>query len=462
MRTTIGVILALGWTAAGCTSGPGPGTGSDGGGGGSDAFVTPPIDGNGVDVGNPPPADAYVPPRDDAGSAPATVAQRAHDIAVTLRGADASGRGHLLVGMGNDLDGPPTYDPDRAGVYTLGTELDIHYTYLNGYSGSGGWTEWNSPPGEYAGILADHCLSNGGLAPMFSYYDLALEYENGSDALRDATLMHVYLSDIRLLFQRLATYGHPALVQFEPDFFGYMQGRLRDTSTTPDAYAAELHFSDVPECAGVPNTAAGLVECFDAMRDAIAPNVLIGLHASSWGDWWDDTSASPAEIETHAQAVAAFLLAMRADLTDFVTVEALDRDAGFWETNGGSGGACSVTGGTRGAVYWDETNATRPNFEDHIHWVSALTTAMNRPALWWQIPFGAPSTMCGGEGGGSDGHWRDDRVHYFFQHPDELVAGGAFGVVFGTGADRQTYIDSDGGQFHDAVNAYFASPTALP
>ncbi|MGE0323837.1 MAG: hypothetical protein AB7K71_09545 [Polyangiaceae bacterium] len=35
-------------------------------------------------------------------------------------------------------------------------------------------------------------------------------------------------------------------------------------------------------------------------------------------------------------------------------------------------------------------------------------------------------------------------------------------VTFGTGAGNQTYIDSDGGQFDDAVVKYYASPVALP
>jgi hypothetical protein len=428
------------------------------GGSPTDAFVRgdggSPIDAPGADAG--PAVDAYV-LHTDAGTAPPTVAQRAHAIATTLRG-DA----HFLVGMGNDLDGPPNYDPNHAGVYTLGTTLDVHYSYLTGYSDMGGWTTWNTPSGEFAGILADACQRNGGLAPMFSYYQLALEYENHNEVLHDATRMHVYLSDVRTLFTRLGTFGHPALVQFEPDFFGYMQTLLAMMHTTPDAYAAQLHFADVPECMSVPNTAAGLVPCFAAMRDALAPHVLIGMHASEWGDWWDDTMATSAEIDTHAQGVAAFMMAMGAGVTDFVTVEALDRDAGFWETNGGMAGMCSITMGSRGTVYWDETNATRPNFTDHLRWVSSLTTAMGRPALWWQIPFGVPSTTCGGAGGGSDGHWRDDRVHYFFAHQGELVAAGAFGVVYGTGADRQTDWTTDGNAFHDAVSAYFAHPTPLP
>lgn len=458
MRTALFLLSMLALAVPGCGDG---GTNADSGMAmGHDANATP-IDGNGFDVSVPQPDAAVVHDdasfvHEDAGSAPASVAERAHMIAMALRGDP-----HFLIGMGNDLDGPPSYDSNHAGVFTLGTTLDIHYTYLNGYSNSGGWTTWNSPAGEYAGILADAAQRNGQLAPMFTYYDLALEYENHNDALRDSARMHVYLQDIRTLFIRLGTYGHPALVQFEPDFFGYLQGAMRDAHTTPGAYSAELHFSDIPECAGVPNTAAGLVECFDDLRDAHAPMVLIGLHASSWGDYWDDTSASGAVIDSKAQSVAAFLMAMRADLTDFVTVEALDRDAGFWETSGG-GASCSVRSGSRGAVYWDETNATQPNFNDHIRWVSALTTAMNRPALWWQVPFGVPSTSCGGNGGGSDGHWRDNRVHYFMTHTDQLAAAGAFGVVFGTGAGQQTYITSDGNHFRDAVSAYFASPTHLP
>ena len=31
---------------------------------------------------------------------------------------------------------------------------------------------------------------------------------------------------------------------------------------------------------------------------------------------------------------------------------------------------------------------------------------------------------CGGPGGGSDGHWRDNRVRYFFGHPSEAVLAG--------------------------------------
>jgi len=77
------------------------------------------------------------------------------------------------------------------------------------------------------------------------------------------------------------------------------------------------------------------------------------------------------------------------------------------------------------------------------------------------MPLGVPNDTCGGPGGGSDGTWRDNRVHYFFGHPGEAVAAGGFGMVFGTGAGRQTYITSDGGQLRDAATRYVAAPTPL-
>ena len=59
------------------------------------------------------------------------------------------------------------------------------------------------------------------------------------------------------------------------------------------------------------------------------------------------------------------------------------------------------------------------------------------------------------------GHYRDNRVKYIFEHPDEFVAAGGLGAAFGVGAGNQTYISTDNGQFQNAVTKYFAAPTPL-
>ena len=98
-----------------------------------------------------------------------------------------------------------------------------------------------------------------------------------------------------------------------------------------------------------------------------------------------------------------------------------------------------------------------PNFSQHLRWVKALTAELQRPALEWQTPVGVPSNTCGG----SDQHWRDNRVHYFFGHVPDLIDAGIAGMTFGTGAGGQTNLGTDGDQLKNASIAYLAAPVAL-
>jgi hypothetical protein len=267
--------------------------------------------------------------------------------------------------------------------------------------------------------------------------------------------MHQYLGDWRLLFGKIAAHDTPAAINIEPDFFGYLMQRA-GAGKPPTSFPAKVHFSDVaPECASLPENVSGLLRCIVTMGHTLAPKVRLGYHASMWGAYYDVLDAS-ADIEGKAREVADFLNSVGADQTDFVSVETLDRDAGFWETNGG-GPSCSVTNGSRGPVYWDVTNASLPNFNQHLRWVTALTERLQRPALEWQTPLGVPSTTCGG----STDHWRDNRVEYFFGHVPDLIAAGIAGMTFGTGAGQQTTIATDGGQFKSKAMAYRAAPVAL-
>jgi len=374
----------------------------------------------------------------DGGGGGGTLRDRQRQLALDLRGS-----GDFMVGIGNDNSGP----------YDHQIPIDIHYAYLVGYGDQTGWPTWNADgnyPLFFAQTAAQHAAT-----PMFTYYQLALELEQQNDAvLADATRMHQYLADVRLLFQRIANTGQAAAVQFEPDFFGYLMGRAA-MGTPPDQLAARTQFADVPECSALPETAAGLTRCVVAIGRAVAPKARVGFHASQWGAYFDVTDPN-ADVDGSARAVAQFLASVGAGDTDFVTVETLDRDAGFWETSGG-GATCSITNGSRGAVYWDETNTTFPNYTQQLQWVAVLTAELQRPALEWQTPLGLPSDTCGG----SDQHWRDNRVHYFFGHVPDLADAGIAGMLFGTGAGGQTNLATDGDQLKTAILAYRATPLAL-
>lgn len=408
MRAVVSIVFVC--VASGCGSSPN----GNGNGNGSDAAIA------------------------GDGNASLTLRDRQRQLAIDLRG-----KGDFMIGVGNDSTGP----------YTHAVPIDLHYAYLVGYGDQTGWPTWNAN-GDYPKFFAQAAETHT-VTPMFTYYQLALELENHNDVvLADATRMHQYLADIRLLFQRIAATGKPAAVQFEPDFFGYLMQRAA-MGTSPDSLAAKTHFSDMPECSTLPETASGLTRCMVAIARATAPLARIGFHASMWGSYFDALDPN-ADVEASGRAVGEFLDSVGAGSTDFVTVETLDRDAGFWETSGG-GATCSLTGGSRGAVYWDEANVGRPNFSQHMRWVKALTAAMQRPALEWQTPLGVPATTCGG----SAMHWRDNRVHYFFGHIADLVDAGVAGMTFGTGAGAQTDLSTDGDQMKTAAAAYKAAPFAL-
>jgi len=353
---------------------------------------------------------------------------------------DLRGRGDFMIGVGNDNDGP----------YTDGVPMDLHYAYLDGYGDQTGWPTWNTN-GDYPLFFIQTDTSHS-VTSMFTYYQLALELENNNDAvLADSTRMNQYLSDWRTLAQKIAAGGEPAAINIEPDMFGYLMQRA-GMGTAPSMIAAS--FSQ-PECAGYSQDMPGLLHCIRTLVRMYAPSARIGYHASMWGAYYDVLDPN-ADIEASGKTVADFLISVGADQTDFVTVETLDRDAGFWETSGG-GATCSLTMGSRGAVYWDETNTTLPNFSQHLRWVKALTTEANLPALEWQTPLGIPSSTCGG----STDHWRDNRVHYFFGHVPDLIGAGIAGMTFGTGAGQQTTIDTDNNELKTNSVNYLAAPVAL-
>ena len=266
---------------------------------------------------------------------------------------------------------------------------------------------------------------------MFTLYSMADAGEGQSEVLQDDAYMKAYLEGARLLFQRLGAFGDPAVVHFEPDFWGFMQQKEPD----PREQKAQVE-PHAPECAGLGNNVAGLGRCLVRLARQNAPKTLIGFHASSWA-------------HREPKMVADYLVDLGAREADFVGVETLDRDAGCFEARKDPN--CQRQDGP---WYWDETNQRSPNFHEHLEWARALAERVERPLLWWQMPLGVPSDVPGGK----PGQYRDNRVRYLFAHVDEFVSAGGVGAVFGVGAANQTYITSDGGQFKRAVEKYRANP----
>jgi hypothetical protein len=347
----------------------------------------------------------------------AALAQRAGVLAKAL------GRSQrLLVGLGSI---------DKSPIQTQQITPDIYDQYLVGV-GTGSWPSWNSPSGAYVQIVAQNADQMGAI-PMFTLYQMATRGDGVLTGLTDTSFMKDYWDNTRLLFQQLATYGKPALVNFEPDFWGYTQ------QANPDPTAMFVYVNTNPDCASLPNTVTGMASCLLQTARQYAPNAYVGFPPSLW-------------LGQRATEVS-YMQKLGAGQADFVVMQTLDRDAGCFEAQS-SAGSCVRSGS---GWYWDETNTTSPNFTEHFALANSYFQGLGRPLLWWQTPMGVPAATASAKA-----PWRDNRVRYFLTHANEMVAVGGVGVVFSPGEVSQTNITNDGGQFKTTSKAYFANPSALP
>jgi len=312
-------------------------------------------------------------------------------------------------------------------------------------SGCAWWGCWQydlDPPGDYVRTFASTCAAEKPFQiPMITYYQLLQSSgvtegaPEVTEAATNATFMARYLADWRFLLQQIGS--TVALLHIEPDFWGYAEQQASDPTTLPAAVAS----ANPTDCASSPNTIAGMGQCMIAMTRKYAPHAKVGLQASAWSTDIDvslNTSAS-LDVAAEARKTAAFLSACGETQADFVVVETSDRDAGYYQTV------------EMKDTWWDDTNATLPDFHQDFAWVTALTEALSRPALYWQTPLGNSAQN------NTPDHYQDNRVDYFFAHMSELAAAHAVGAAFGAGASDQTTPETDGNNFVTKASAYFSS-----
>ena len=404
-------------------------------------------------------------------------------------GGDAATGGD--ASSGSDVAPPPPYDGSNGGC--LGASLlaalgksklmvgasmqdataklapfDIRYTYLsggvfdgntpcatcasnctakgisckNGGPGCGWWGCWQydqDPPGEYARNFFSTANANGEI-PMITYYELL--HTSGvnegapevTQAATDVSVMTRYFADWRFLLQQVGTAA--VLLHIEPDFWGYAE----QTGKDPHQLTAAVASANPTDCASQENSIAGMGRCMIAMVRKYAPNARVGLQASAWSTNIDVAMNTNASLDVTAEAkkTAAFLVACGADVSDFIAVEASDRDAGYYQSIGR-------------AAWWDDTNQTLPTFHQDFAWLTALAEAANAPLIDWQVPVGNMSLD------DTTNHWKDNRVDYFFAHTQELAATHMVGFAFGAGAGDQTTPESDNGNLVAKTNAYHGS-----
>ncbi|MFZ6846256.1 hypothetical protein [Undibacterium sp. RuTC16W] len=330
----------------------------------------------------------------------------------------------LLLGLGS---------VDLASMQKQTLKPDIYDMYLTGV-GAGAWPTWNSPSGAYIQVVAKNADTIGAV-PMFTLYQMAANGDGNLSGLSNASFMSQYWANVRLLFQQIKTYGKPALVNLEPDFWGYAQR----ASTNNDPSTVFAYVNTDADCSTLANNVSGVASCLLQIARKYAPNAYVGFPPALFGD-----------IQS---SHLSFMQQFGAGKADFIVMQTLDRDAGCFETKP-QPSYCIRDGSN---WYWDETNQTSPNFSEHFVIAKSFYQGLQLPILWWQTPLGVAATQSG-----SSGAWRDNRVRYFLTHASELVGAGGLGVVFSPGESHQTTINTDGGQYKTLSERYLSAPAALP
>jgi len=442
LELRVAFALAAALTACGGGTGPSNGsttTGASGGASapGSSSSGSPPASspsGGGATAGSPPASSP-------AGSPPASSPSSG-----TTAGTGSAAKLAAQLGMPNRLlVGLGAGGSDTSLIQAQGLKPDIYERYLVGIDTQGGWTTWNSPSGMYATYVMQQADSVGAV-PMFTLFQFSADNLSDLTSLGTASYMQTYWSDVTTLFKAINAFGKPVLINVEPDFWGFAQA-VANSTYGGDPTKMPAVVSTDSACAAMPANATSFAPCLMKLARKYAPKAAIGFPPSSWGG---STLAS----------VVTFMNAMGANQGDLIIMQTVDRDAGCREQAALTPATAQAdcVGGA-GPWYWDETNQSHPNFQDNLATGKTYHDGMGGlPIVWWQTPFGAPSSTPGG----SAGKYRDNKVDYFLKHPSELVAVGGLGIVFGAGAENQTTPSTDAGQYQSLSKQYLAKPAPLP
>ncbi|HEY6506405.1 MAG TPA: hypothetical protein VIY56_00245 [Vicinamibacterales bacterium] len=348
--------------------------------------------------------------------------------------------------------------PGGAAAMRATAPFTFRYQYLAGGANTGsGWATWNTG-GDFARFYIQDSMANG-IIPVFTYYMLLQSSPGGGGEsaalftnLNNTATMTAYYNDVKLFFQKAGAFPQQKVVlHVEPDFWGYMEQRAtNDDARTVSAKVAE---TGLPELAGLPGNVSGFAMAILRLRNAYAPNVVLGYHISVWGTGVDIGLSNPtnASVDALASRAAVFYRSLATDY-DIAFAEFSDRDSGFYQYVYGDGG-----------IHWWDAE----DFRRNARFLGGFSAAAAKRIVMWQIPLG--NTRMRSQNN-TNGHYQDNRPEWLLDESarTHLTAYRDAGVVaffFGGGASGTTCAcnaRNDGVTNPAAINGNVLASEAAP
>lgn len=367
-----------------------------------------------------------------------------------------------------------TDQPGGAQALRNTTKFGFRYQYLAGGVNTGdGWATWN-PDGQYVTYYIQESI-DANITPVFSYYTIQHSDPGGTDEadtlrvnLNNADTMSDVYENLELFFKRA---GAPAfedemvVLQVEPDLWGFAQKDSEGNDAT--MVPVKVKATGINRLQGLPNNLSGFARAVIKLRNAFAPNVVLGYHISVWGTDVDISLSDPPmdEVERLGRKAANWYRSLDANF-DIAFAEFDDRDSGFNEHVLNDGGAS----------WWDTGD-----FKRNVRFLSTFVRRARERVVMWQIPLGNTIMRAMDN---TDGHYQDNRPQWFLgtngrEHLRRYMNAGVVAFLFGGGAenttcacdemgdgitnpapnngnDRSSYnADDDGGYFRHEAKAYY-------
>ncbi|MFI6150928.1 RICIN domain-containing protein [Streptomyces sp. NPDC051109] len=223
-------------------------------------------------------------------------------------------------------------------------------------------------------------------------------------AINRADLLTKYLNDYRFFLQKIGT--SPDMIDIEPDFWGFARS-LGNLHQVP----AQVKAANPTDCGSQENSASGLAQCLISMAHKYAPNAGVGLHLTCF-DWQQNTAKCTKDYAD-----------LGASNADFLVSDVTDRDAGWYAL---------PAHGSRDTFWNDQKGFAALAF------YKTMSESVGKPVVLWQIPLGNMA------GNNTPGHFKDDKVDWFFSHMDQVANAHVGALLFGAGWSEQTTPETDG------------------
>jgi len=357
----------------------------------------------------------------------------------------------------------------------------FRYQYLSaGVNTGNGWATWN-PNGDFVTNYVQESVQYG-MTPVFTYYQLRQSAPNASQSdgdadynnLQNTATMTAYFNDLKLFFQKTGAFPNtPVVLHMEPDLWAFLEQKSGNDDASQ--VTAQVAGTGLPELAGMPNTASGFAQAVIKLRDAYAPNVLVGYHVSTWGTGTDILLAKPdnATVTRLANQATSFYSSLHANF-DLAFAEFLDRDSAFYQYQYGDNGS-----------HWFQP----ADYDRNVLFLSTFASAIEKRLVLWQVPYG--NTKMDAENNTWD-HYQSNQVETLLgdqtnSYLSQYINAGVIAILFGRGADGATDAsdadkdgvtnpaaingntgaslgaDDDGGYFREQAARYYnLGPMTLP